>query len=288
MPLEVTRSTIGTAEIIQIVELEIGSSLAWLIPETTPENVSRISWLKLPYANADHSLNALSQSFIVRLGSRTLVVDTCIGNDKTIPEIAAWNAMQLDFLETLERAGIDRMQVTDVLCTHLHVDHVGWNTHRKDGEWLPTFPNARYHFARAEHEFWRSNEADALHAISFRESVQPIFDAGLANLIDAPGDLGDGISVIPTPGHTHGHVAVVIDAGSRRFIIAGDAFHHPCQIARPEWATVGDHDKVQSTETRRTLLSELAGTPTLIAGIHFSIPSFGRIVETGDGHAFEP
>lgn len=285
MSLQIVQTTIGNAKVTQIVELEIGAQLAWLIPDTTPDNIRTIDWLKEPYRNGDYSLNAISQSFIVEIGERILVVDTCIGNDKTIAEVEEWNKLQLGFLDALTRAGIDRGKVTDVLCTHMHIDHVGWNTHLEAGQWKPTFPNARYHFARGEYEFWKRDENN--DATSFSESIDPIFDAGLAELIDAPCDLGGGISVVPTPGHTHSHIAVAIDAGAARFYIVGDAIHHPCQIARPEWATVGDYDKAQSTATRHALLAELADTPTLMTGIHFSIPSFGRIVKGASGeHAF--
>ncbi|MBP2839310.1 MBL fold metallo-hydrolase [Pseudomonas sp. PNP] len=289
MALDIVRTQVGAAEICQIIELEIGQHLAWLLPDTTPDNIRAIEWLNTPYRNPDYSLNALSQCFIIKIRGRMLVVDTCIGNDKTVSEISEWDHLSTDFLEALERAGIDREQVTDVLCTHLHIDHVGWNTCLHEGKWLPTFPNAQYHFAREEYEHWLEEarrEPQAMHSISLSESILPVVQAGLVNLIEAPADLGDGISILPTPGHTCSHIAVMIDTGNQQLIIAGDAFHHPCQIARPEWASIGDHDQLQSTTTREQLLLSCADTSTLIAGIHFSVPSFGRVVADEDGKYF--
>ncbi|HBN8522195.1 MBL fold metallo-hydrolase [Pseudomonas aeruginosa] len=286
MPLDFLRTTLGDAVVTQVVELEIGQQLAWLLPQTTPENIRQITWLGAPFRNEDFSLNAVSQCFIIEINGRILVVDTCIGNDKKISEVAEWNGQRLGFLETLRSAGIDRERVTDVICTHLHIDHVGWNTYLSEGEWLPTFPNAKYHFARGEYEYWLQAERETLAekgSALMSESVLPVFDAGLAHLIEPPTDLGDGITIIPTPGHTHSHIAIEINAGAQSFIIAGDAFHHPCQIAKPEWASIGDYDQSQSTATRQSLLKELTGSATLIAGTHFSPPSFGHIIKSSTG-----
>lgn len=287
MPLRSVRSVIGTVEVIQVIETQIGHLLSGLIPDITPESVREIDWLAAPYRNDDYSLNAVSQCFVVAVKGRTVLIDTCIGNDKNIDEVAEWNNLHTDFLHALEQTGVDRSAVTDVLCTHLHVDHVGWNTYRDGDRWLPTFPNAKYHFAKSEYDYWRqsraADESGSMQSISFEESIDPIVEAGLANFIETTADLGDGISVFPTPGHTHSHVCVSVDAGPQRFVIAGDVMHHPCQIARPHWATVADYDKDQSTRTRQALFAQLADTNTLIAGTHFTAPSFGTIVTRPDG-----
>ncbi|MCY1506021.1 Metallo-beta-lactamase superfamily protein [compost metagenome] len=263
-----------------------------LLPDTAlAENIRSIGWLKLPYRNDDFSLNAISQCFIIKTESRIFVVDTCIGNDKRVPGVDAWDHMQTDFLETLADAQVDRHSVTDVICTHLHVDHVGWNTYLSNGRWLPTFPNANYHFSQVDYLEYHSaidqGKADELLAAWIAESIQPVFEAGLVKLIEPDVDLGDGISVISTPVHTNGHIAIEFRTGQEHFIIAGDSFHHPCQIARPQWATVADFSQAQSIATRQRLLSHLAGTRTLIAGSHFCIPSFGRIIKAQEnGYEF--
>lgn len=288
MTLQVTKSKIGNAEIIQIVECEVGHLLKDLLPDATPEQVKTIGWLKPPYRREDYSLSANSQCFIVKINNRILVVDTCVGNDKSIEDFPEWNQMQTDFLETLESISLDRNSVTDVLCTHLHVDHVGWNTYKKDGQWLPTFPNAKYHFAKTEYDYWKNDSQNdpmaAIAATSFRESVDPVVAAELVNFIDVNADLGDGITIFSTPGHTPSHISVAIDAGDEKFIIGGDMSHHPCQIAKPEWAMTLDFDNKQAAETRRKVLSELAGTPILFTCIHYKIPSFGLVTQDHDGN----
>ncbi|MDN7653680.1 MBL fold metallo-hydrolase [Burkholderia multivorans] len=289
MPLLHTiRSRIGDAEVVQIVEMDISGILGALLPEATPDVMKSIPWMKPPYVDEAHRMRAVSQCFIVRIGQRILVIDTCVGNDKDIAGFDAFADLRLEFLATLEQAGIDRHAVTDVLCTHLHFDHVGWNTYKQDGRWLPTFPNATYHFGKTEYAFAQQGDPnDAMYDaqnISFHESVQPVVDAGLANFIDRDTDLGDGISVFATPGHTIGHIAVAVDAGTEQFIIAGDAMHHPVQIARPEMALVLDYDPAQAATTRHTLLSRLDGSATLFTCTHFCSPSFGRVSQDADGN----
>lgn len=289
MSLQFAKSKIGDAEIIQVVEVEIGYLVKNLLPEATPDLMREISWMKPPYVDENYELLASSQCFVIKIKDRILVVDTCVGNDKTLKDISEWNEMQLEFLETLDEIGIDRNAVTDVLCTHLHFDHVGWNTYKKNGKWLPTFPNAKYHIAQIEYDFFHdeNNPADPMYAMqndSMAESVTPIVEAGLINLIDINTDLGDGIKVFSTPGHTKGHIAIEIDAGSEKFIIGGDMCHHPVQIAKPDMPTVVDYDNVQSCETRRNLLSNLTDTKTLFACTHFRVPSFGLITKESGEH----
>ena len=158
MTLQVVETTIGDAQVFQIVEIQIGDPVRSLFPDARPDEVRKIGWLGYPYVNSDGTLNAVSQAFIVRIGDRIMGVDTCIGNDKQRAESPDWSNLATDFLETLTAIGIDPAAVTDVICTHLHMDHVGWNTIKAaDGSWVPTFPKARYYFARKEYEFWADN-----------------------------------------------------------------------------------------------------------------------------------
>lgn len=290
MALETFKHSIGDVEITQVVETDISDNLLALLPEVAKdaEEVKKIEWLDKPFRDDDYKLLAISQCFFVKKGDRFFVVDTCVGNEKTIPAVPNWNNMQLDFLEILEAEGIDRFAVTDVLCTHLHMDHVGWNTYKKDGEWMPTFPNAKYHFAKEEYHYWESeSQNDAFHEPQlavFQESIKPIVDAGLVNFIDVNDDLGDGISVISTPGHTKAHVSIVFETSDNKFIIGGDMAHHPVQIARPDWAIVVDYDGKQSSETRRKIFGEIADTKTLYAGTHFCLPAFGHVTKDDEGN----
>ncbi|OFI46391.1 hypothetical protein BG262_05080 [Floricoccus penangensis] len=292
MTLQTVHSKIGDIDVFQVVEIQIGNPVGQLFPDATPDKVKEIEWLDYPHINADGTLNAVSQSIIVKKDDRIIVVDTCIGNDKERTESPDWTNLQTDFLETLENIGIDRNKVTDVLCTHLHMDHIGWNTYKTETGWVPTFPNAKYHFAKKEYDFWK--EDPGLHSIgdgqgnAIKDSVQPIIDAGLVNFIDEDAYLGDGISVFPTPGHTIAHISVIFDTGKEKFVITGDAFHHPCQLAHPEWCNIADFDKKQSEDTRIEFSKTFADDDTIIAGTHFSIPSIGNIINYQDGYAFKP
>lgn len=294
MTLQVVETRIGDVDVFQIVEIQIGDPVRALFPDATPEEVKQIDWLTYPYVNSDGTLNAVSQAFIVKIGDRIMVVDTCIGNDKQRAESPDWTGLRTDFLETFSSIGIDPKDVTDVLCTHLHMDHVGWNTMKvADGSWIPTFPNARYYFARKEYEFWAGHLGEKLlgdgQDEAFMDSVKPIMDAGLVELIDETANLGGGIRVMPTPGHTIGHISIVFETGAERLIISGDCMHHPCQIARPEWCNAADYDKTQSEATRRSFFANVAANRTVIAGTHFSIPSIGYINRTGgEGYQFHP
>jgi glyoxylase-like metal-dependent hydrolase (beta-lactamase superfamily II) len=292
--LQVVKSLIGNIELIQIVEIQIKAQLERLLPKAIPGELKKIPWLTYPYIDEEYSINGIVQSFIINMGKRVILIDTCVGADKNRPAHPTWCNMKNDFIGTLASVGINRDDVTDVLCTHMHVDHVGWNTILQDGAWVPTFPNARYYFAKEEFKYWKEHYGEKSEYQSmtdgnevYADSILPIVHAGLATVVDDRADLGDGISLTPTPGHTLGHVSVVIETGADRLIVTGDCVHHPCQIARPEWAAIADHDKTLSTQTRRTLFCDAAENGTIIAGSHFSIPSLGRIVKDGAGeHCF--
>lgn len=282
MKLQTVRSTIGNATITQIIETDINDAMPIILPDARPEEMKKIEWLKPPYRTEDFLMNADSQAFFVEMNGRLFVVDTCVGNEKEVLGVDGFNNLNLPFLEAMEQAGIDRNKVTDVICTHLHFDHVGWNTYKKEGKWLPTFPNAKYHFAKEEYDYWKNDgiknhSLGPLENISFNESIDPIVEAGLVNFIEVNQNLGDGISVRSSPGHSKAHVNVHFNAGDTEFIIAGDMCHHPCQIAQTDWAAVIDYDQKESSETRRKILSELSGSETLVTCTHFCNPSFGLI-----------
>ncbi|OIQ65184.1 metallo-beta-lactamase superfamily protein [mine drainage metagenome] len=174
-----------------------------------------------------------------------------------------------------------------MLCTHLHVDHVGWNTRLVDGKWVPTFPNARYLMGRTEYEHWSGvkDRPDMAHILA--DSVTPIIEAGLTTLVETNERICDEISLIPTLGHTPGHVSVMIQSKGEQAMITGDFMHHPCQIAHPEWSTLADSDPDQGIETRRRMFQRLAGTPVLIIGTHFAGATAGRLVTDGDSYRLD-
>ncbi len=167
-----------------------------------------------------------------------------------------------------------------MLCTHLHVDHVGWNTTLVEDRWVPTFANARYLFGRVEYDYWAAHRDDPAHPpVHFDDSVQPIVAAGRADLIDADHRIGAEISLITTPGHSPGHHSVLIESEGEQLLLAGDAAHHPVQFARPDWSSTADYDAAAAARSRRALLARFADTPTRIIGGHFA---GGRIARDGD------
>ena len=203
-------------------------------------------------------------------------MDTCVGNDKP-REVKNWNMRQGRFLEDLAEAGFPRERVDTVLCTHLHVDHVGWNTMLKDGKWVPTFPNARYLFGRKEFEHWSKAPAGPDRDVQM-DSVRPILDAGLADLVAMDHRITSEVYLEPTLGHTPGHVSVCISSKGDEAVITGDLMHHPVQCAEPDWAARFDVDPDAARRTRRAFLERHAGKPVLVLGTHFATPTAGRVV----------
>jgi glyoxylase-like metal-dependent hydrolase (beta-lactamase superfamily II) len=180
-------------------------------------------------------------------------------------------------------AGFPPDSIDTVLCTHLHVDHVGWNTRLAGGKWAPTFSNARYVFGRSEYEHWRDHSDTPDRAAVFNDSVKPIVDAGKAELVAGDASLSDEITLIPTPGHSPGHMSILIKSDGQACLLTGDVAHHPCQMAHLDWSSTADSDPVQSAVTRRELFSRFADTPTLVIGGHFNA---GHIRRDGDAFKF--
>ena len=209
------------------------------------------------------------------------MVDTCLGNDKQGRKIPHWNERQGTFLADIAAAGYPAESIDTVLCTHLHTDHVGWNTSLKDGKSVPTFPKARYLFGRKEFEHWQQAAEGPQRAV-FDDSVMPIVEAGLHTLVEEDHQLCEEVRLAPSFGHTPGHVSVRISSEGQEAFITGDMAHHPCQIARPHWSTTADSDAEAGIATRRRVFGELEGTEVLVIGTHFAGISSGRIARDGD------
>ena len=178
-------------------------------------------------------------------------------------------------------AGFPPDSIDTVLCTHLHVDHVGWNTRLETGRWVPTFERARYVFGKTEYEYWRDHRAEPDKVAIFHDSVKPIVDAGKADLVASDARICDEITLIPTPGHSPGHMSVHIQSAGEEGLLAGDVAHHPCQMAHLDWCSTADSDPAQSIATRRDLFSRFADRPVLVIGGHFNAGHIKR-----DGGAF--
>jgi len=272
---------VGRVKITRIVEMDLPAP-AQAIAQATPEALRQSPWLYPHFVSEDDAILKLSiHALLVEAPGLKLVVDTCIGNDRP-REITGGEPLATPFLQHLEEVGWSRDGVDAVVCTHLHTDHVGWNTMLEDGKWTPTFPKARYLIGRQEYDFWKAHE-DAEQRAMLGDSVQPIFDAGLMELVELDHVISPEIRLTPSIGHTPGHVSVMIESEGERAVITGDMVHHPCQIAHPDW-TLGDDDPKAAIRTRSRLFAEWADQPILVIGTHFAAPTAGHVVR--DGAAF--
>ncbi|WP_112321374.1 MBL fold metallo-hydrolase [Oceanibium sediminis] len=219
------------------------------------------------------------QGFLLKTGRHNILIDACVGNDKTC-RVKLWNKRSDGrFMAGLQAVGVTPEDVDYVMCTHLHLDHVGWNTRLEDGRWVPTFPNAKYIFPKEDHAHYGA-DPDTF----YQESILPVIAAGQAELVSADHCLGDAVSLIPTPGHTPGHMSVRVSSPEGSVIISGDAIHSPVQCLRPDWHFVYDLDGAQAEKSRRALLELVCETPVRLIGSHFPLPSIGYV--TGNSAGF--
>jgi glyoxylase-like metal-dependent hydrolase (beta-lactamase superfamily II) len=272
---------IGNVTVTKIIEMEVTGGSRFILPQATYEEILPIGWLQPHFADERGRLKMSIHALVVETPERRIIVDTCLGNDKQNRRIPTWNDLHGPFLADLAEAGFPRGSIDTVLCTHLHVDHVGWNTMLVAGKWVPTFPQARYLMGRVEFAHWKSqHERDDMEAV-FGDSVAPIHDAGLADLVETDHRICGEISLVPTIGHTPGHVSVRIASEGEEALITGDFMHHPCQIARPHWSSTADSDPDEARRTRERMLGELCDRPVLVIGTHFAGATAGHIVRDG-------
>lgn len=277
---------VGDITVTRIVEIEVAGGTKFLLPDATPDAVRDLKWMAPHFMTPDGQLIMSVHALLIDTGQRKIIVDTCIGNDKP-REIPGWDHLQTSFLEDLAAEGFARETIDTVMCTHLHIDHVGWNTMLIDGDWVPTFPNARYLMAEKEFNYWQSQETEEGAKVVFADSVKPVFDAGLVDLIPLDHEICDGVWLQPTVGHTPGHVSVRIHSKGEDALITGDFIHHPCQLARPDWCSTADYDRQQSETTRRNVFDQVADTPMLVIGTHFATPTAGYIKRDGTAYKLD-
>ena len=282
---------VGGTRITSVVEAQTdGIPPEFFFPAATAESIGRHGWLAPHFADDRGMIGLRVQAFVIEAAGRLVVVDPCVGNGKT-RESPFWNEQQWPFMERFRAAGFDPADVDLVVYTHLHADHVGWATHRVDGRWVPTFAGARHLFVTAELEYLRSRRAEEPDARNIDDdSVAPIFDAGLADLVEHDADLGLGLRLEPTLGHTPGHASLWVESEGEAALLTGDFIHHPVQCSEPHLAFTSDDDPEQAQRTRHAMLTRLADEQALTFGTHFPTAPAGRVVPVTDGDAwtFEP
>jgi glyoxylase-like metal-dependent hydrolase (beta-lactamase superfamily II) len=279
---------IGDVEVVRIVELfELQGLNEILFQSCSHDMVKSHEWLAPNYAAPDGAIKVNYQAFALRIGDRRIMVDTCIGNDKH-RQAPIFHHIQTTFLDDLAHAGFPAASIDTVLCTHLHLDHVGWNTRLEAGKWVPTFPNARYLFNRVEWDFIYGlvgkEHAEVDH---LPDSLQPVYDAGLVDFVATDHQVAPEVWLEPTPGHTPGHVSVCIESQGRRAVITGDIMHHPVQCAEPDMKTNFCNDHEQATHTRRGFLERYQDRGAFVIGSHFCDPTGGWIVRDGKAWRFQ-
>jgi glyoxylase-like metal-dependent hydrolase (beta-lactamase superfamily II) len=220
---------VGALAVTQVVELETVGGTRFILPQASREEVRAIDWLYPHFADENGRLKLSIHSLVVETPTRRILVDTSLGNDKQDRDVPTWNFRRGTFLEDLAAAGYPRESIDIVLCTHLHVDHVGWNTMLVDGRWVPTFPKARYLMHRAEFEYWRDRHESKAQIAVFEDSIRPVVEAGLVDLVESDHRLCEEANLIPTPGHSPGHVSVELRSGGEQALLTGDVLHHPAR-----------------------------------------------------------
>ena len=278
------RWKIGNVAITRVVD-EVNNWVGGMIlPIATPEAVRGIPWLSPHFVDEQGKTLISHHSLLIESQGQRILVDTCLGVDKK-RAVPAWNMRKSSFLEDLAAAGGHRDAIDTVLCTHLHIDHVGFNTVREGDRWVPTFSKARYLFARVEWDYWKEQPEDWGPIVT--DSVRPIVDADLADLVEMDHKITDEVGLEPTPGHTPGHVSVHITSAGEEAVITGDMIHHPCQIAHPDWCANVDFDSEQGMGTRKAFLERYADRPVLVIGTHFAGPTAGHLVKDGDAYRLD-
>ncbi len=274
---------IGEIEIWRVLELNAPFLPAETLYPTAGADVARLI--------EDHSPGTICadsgkliipiQAFLLKTPSHIILVDACVGNDKTNEGHRDWHQLSgTRFMAGLTAAGITPADVDYVLCTHLHTDHVGWNTRLENGAWVPTFTRARYLMPAADEAFYRGLESN-----HYKESVSPVIAAGQAEMVEAGHTLGDHVTLVPTPGHTKGHVSIQLESNGAQALITGDAIHCTAQCQHPEWHFKFDNDPEQAVVSRRYLLERASESGATVLGSHFRLPSIGSVRAKGD--AFE-
>jgi glyoxylase-like metal-dependent hydrolase (beta-lactamase superfamily II) len=282
---------VGDATVTKIVDMIDPFDAARAFPGADlGEFDKHLDWLAPYFYDPGQKAIILSMhSYLVRVGGKTILIDTCVGNHKSRPPtLASWHMREGPWLDNLAQAGVQPEQIDYVMCTHLHGDHVGWNTRLESGRWVPTFPRARYVFHRKEIETVQARLAqDGYNAPSYVDSVLPVLETKQADLVDTDHEFLPGVRVCQTPGHSPGHYCVELTSNNKRAVMSGDLIHNAVQIARPDWITTFCADKQAAVEQRERFVDKHADQDITLFAAHFGGPTAGRIVGAkGGGRKF--
>lgn len=284
--------TIGDITWHRIIEAEGPEfEIGFLLPDATPEAIEPYrDWLEPDFLEPGTGrLIMATQSYVLKTAHHTVLIDSCVGNDKERRFYPPWSGLSgTKYIDDLAAIGLSVGDIDFVMCTHLHADHVGWNTRLVDGRWVPTFPNARYVFAETEFGFWSelNRKGKKYSDGCIDDSVLPVVEAGQADIVADDYAFNDHIWFEQTPGHTPGHVSIRLQSNGANAIVSGDVVHTPVQVREPGWSAVGCSDRALSAETRRAFLDRYCETDTLVMTGHFPSPSVGHVYRHGDGFGF--
>ena len=277
---------IGDVRVTRLQEQEPVWPGTMITGQATAENVLREGeWLK-PFTDDKGRIRLSIHSLFVESEGHRIVVDTCVGNNKLRPGFKDWNNLQLPFLQEFEKS-FARESIDMVVCTHLHLDHVGWNTVLEHGKWTPTFPKARYMMTQPEWDHWSKFDGSADFKNPIDDSVRPVIDAKLADLVQPDHRLTGEVWLESTPGHTPGHVSVRISSRGENAVITGDMIHHPIQVAHPDWICDFDHNPTEAAATRQGFVERYCDQPVKVFGTHFAGPTGGHIARRSGNFRFE-
>jgi len=267
---------LGAATLDRIVDIDsFALGLTFLFPDANIADIEKHKALLAPdhvdFRSEDLLLGV--QSFLLRTGSLTILIDSCVGENKERSRRPDWHRRsQTGYLAALAAAGVSPQDIDIVLCTHLHADHVGWNTRLENGRWVPSFPKARYMIGRAELAAWQDEERRAPGVANhgaYVDSVLPVLEAGLVEAVDDGVEIAKGMSILPLPGHSPGQIGLDFDYGeSRHALFCGDAIHSPVQVFKPGWSSTFCTDRAQAAKSRTGLLERAADDGSMIVPTH--------------------
>ncbi|MCC4316391.1 MBL fold metallo-hydrolase [Streptomyces malaysiensis] len=286
--------TLGNVEITRVVEVTPrGLARDFIFPDVATEHWrAHESWLVPQFLDpAADEINTMIQTWLVRSEGRTILIDTGVGNGRERPHMPHFHHLHTNYLGELAAAGVRPEDVDLVICTHVHGDHVGWNTSWQDGEWRPTFPNAEYVIPRIDFDYWNPENGhrtrSGLRMMNvFEDSVTPVHRAGQTVLWEGGHyDIDGGLRIEPAPGHTPGSSVVRLRSGTDRAIFAGDALHSPLQIVEPDDCPCFDEDEPRARVSRRRVLAQAADQGALLFPAHFPGPGAAEVRRDGERFA---